>query len=99
MCWSITFRAELFSGEHYGEQALERTRGRSKVVKFVKVFLSLYSIQLIFISALLMTYLSVTATTRTETANGNVAVTDEENARVAVAETESLGGQESSTGN
>ena len=46
-----------------------------------------------------MTYLAVTATTKTETANGNVAVTEEENARVAVAETESLSRQESSTGN
>ena len=74
-------------------------KGRRKLVKFVKVLLSLYSIQLIFISALIMTYLLVTAMVRTETANGNVAVTAGRKCEgKAVTETESLGGLTSSTG-
>lgn len=67
------------------------------MVKFVKVFLSLHSVQLVFISAFLITYLAVTATNRTETANldGNAPITEEESVRGAIADTKSVGGEES----
>lgn len=57
-------------------------------MKFLRVFLSLHSIQLIVISVLLMTYLAVTAVNRPNKAETVQAIpsTEEENTRGADAE-------------
>jgi hypothetical protein len=52
------------SEESHNRKTLER-KGRGEVVKFIRLVLSLHSIQLIVISALLMAYLAVAAANRT----------------------------------
>ena len=61
-------------------------------MRFVKVLFSLFSVQLIVISALLMTYLAVTATNKIQAVHRSTPIAEEESARVAVADTESLDG-------
>jgi hypothetical protein len=55
-------RWEFLNLEGHNSRALQR--GRKKAVKFLRVFLSLHSIQLIVISVLLITYLAATAENR-----------------------------------
>lgn len=74
---------------------LDSNKGQKKMVKFVKVILSLHSIQLIFISALVMTYLSMTAanrSTRTQALHGSVSIADEESKKFMHVDTGSIGG-------
>jgi len=61
-------------------------------VRFIRVLLSLYSIQLIIISALLITYLTVTAGNRTEAQRGNTLVTVREGLYSIVTGLEARGG-------
>jgi len=61
-------------------------------VRFIRVLLSLYSIQLIVISALLITYLTVTAGNRTEAQRGNTLVTVREGLYSIVTGLEARGG-------
>ena len=61
-------------------------------MRFIRVLLSLYSIQLIVISALLITYLTVTAGNRTEAQRGNTLVTVREGLYSIVTGLEARGG-------
>ena len=56
------------------------------MVRFLRVLSSLYSVQMIVISALLITYLTMTTANRTAAKNGNAPVAEQEdtNEKVAV---------------
>jgi hypothetical protein len=63
-------------------------------VRFIRVFLSLYSIQLIIISALLITYLAVTTGSPTNTQHEIAPVTEREGLRAMVADVDRRNGDD-----
>ena len=76
---------ELFSQERHNRPGRRTRTRRGKVMKFLKTFLSLYSIQLIVISTLAITYLAVTATDGVERENTSAPISE-----ASVADVESL---------
>ncbi len=63
-------------------------------MRFIRVFLSLYSIQLIVISALLITYLAVTTGNPTEVQQRGALATEREGVHAMIADLETRGGDD-----
>jgi len=87
-CCSIMFCL----GIHQEWQGKAVWKKQGEIVRFIRVLLSLYSIQLIVISALLITYLTVTAGNRTEAQRGNTLATVREGLYSIVTGLEARGG-------